>query len=73
MGYSIPITIERQDMETLSKGSREEAKQMIRKLFKQRGELDYIDITDALDLDLKMVVEICAELEEEGRIEAKVI
>jgi len=35
----------------------------------RQGELDYFEIISELDLDLKLVVEICAELEEEKRIE----
>ena len=49
--------------------TREQAREMILKLFEQKGELDYSDIISELDLDLKLVVEICAELEEEKRIE----
>ena len=49
--------------------SREKAKEVILKLFAEKGELDYIDIMSSLDLDLDMVVDICAELEEEKRIE----
>ena len=49
--------------------SREEAKKKVLKLFEEKGELDYVDIASALDLDLKLIVEICSELEREKRIE----
>lgn len=55
--------------ESADEVSREQAKEMILKLFEQKGELDYFEIISELDLDLKLVVEICAELEEEKRIE----
>ena len=47
-----------------------EAKKAILDLFRQKGELDYGDIIEELGLDLEVVVEMCRELEEEGRIEA---
>lgn len=46
----------------------EEAKEQILKLFEEKGELDYIEIVSTLDLDLKLVVEICEELEKEKKI-----
>ena len=49
--------------------SRIKAKEAILTLFAEKGELDYIDIMSSLDLDLEMIVDICAELEEEKRIE----
>ena len=49
--------------------SREEAKEKVLKLFEEKGELDYVDIASVLDLDLKLIVEICSELEREKRIE----
>lgn len=45
-----------------------EAKQKILKLFESKHELDYYDIMYLLDA-LQTVVEVCSELEEEGRIE----
>ena len=57
------------DDENVVEVSKEQAKEMILKLFEEKGELDYFDIITELDLDLKLVVEICAELEEEKRIE----
>ena len=59
------FTIDNTSMEV----SKDEAKKMVLKLFKQKGELDYVDIAEALDLNLKLVVEICADLEQENRIE----
>ena len=50
--------------------SRAQAKGAILGLFEQAGELDYLDIVSTLGLDLKLVAELCAELEEEHRIEA---
>lgn len=55
--------------EAMTNMSKEEAKQAILKLFQEKGELDYYDIISTLDLDLKLVVEICAQLEQEKRIE----
>lgn len=49
---------------------KKEAKQAITDLFKQREELDYIEIMSELGLDLKLVVDICEELEKEEKIEA---
>lgn len=49
--------------------SRKAAKEMILKLFKEKGELGYSEIVLQFDLDLKLVVEICAELEDEKKIE----
>ena len=49
---------------------REDAKEEIIRLFEQRGELDYVEIMEALGLDLKLVVEICDGLEKERKIEA---
>lgn len=49
---------------------KDEAKRAILDLFEQKGELDYGDIMEALGLDLAVVVEVCRDLEEEGRIKA---
>ena len=59
------ITIDETSVEI----SREEAKESVLKLFEEKGELDYIDIASTLDLDLKLIVEICSELVQEKRIE----
>jgi hypothetical protein len=48
--------------------SREEAKQEIRELFTDDRTFYYSDIAEELQLDLKLVVEICHELEETGEI-----
>lgn len=49
---------------------KKEAKQAITDLFKKREELDYIEIMSELGLDLKLIVDICEELEKEEKIEA---
>jgi hypothetical protein len=78
LGSKFPLTSENEvfaeshatvEDENADEVSREQAKEMILKLFEQKGELDYFEIISELDLDLKLVVEICAELEEEKRIE----
>lgn len=48
--------------------SREEAKQEIRQLFSSGRTLYYSDIAEELRLDLKLVVEICLELQASGEI-----
>ena len=48
--------------------SREEARQEIRELFTNERAFYYSDIAEELQLDLKLVVEICHELEEAGEI-----
>ncbi|MFQ5924920.1 MAG: hypothetical protein ACE5IE_02865 [Dehalococcoidia bacterium] len=48
--------------------SREQAKQEIQQLFASGRTLYYSDIAEELRLDLKLVVEICQELEEAGEI-----
>jgi DNA-binding MarR family transcriptional regulator len=47
----------------------QQAKDMILTLFKEKGTLDYLEILEALDLDLETIVKVCDELEQEGRIE----
>ena len=47
---------------------REQAKQEIQQLFSSDRTLYYSDIAEELGLDLKLVVEICQELEEAGEI-----
>lgn len=56
--------------ETSMEVSREEAKEMVLRLFEQRSELDYGDIFEELGIDLKLIVEICDELEHCKKIEA---
>lgn len=48
--------------------TKEEAKQAISELFRERGELGYSDIMETLGFDLDVIVEVCAELEDEGKI-----
>ena len=50
--------------------TREQAKQEILDVFKGKGKqpLFYSDVAEQLQLDLEMVVELCHELEQEGRI-----
>ena len=48
--------------------TREEAKQEIQHLFSIGRTLYYSDIAEELGLDLKLVVEICQELEEAGEV-----
>ena len=50
--------------------TRDEAKQAIIDLFTQRKELDYVEIMSELGLELKSTIEICRELEKEGKIKA---
>jgi hypothetical protein len=48
--------------------TREEAKKEIRELFQTGETLFYSDIATRLGLDLKLVVDICDELVEEGEV-----
>lgn len=48
--------------------SKDEAKEEIRQLFLSGRTLYYSDIAEELRLDLKLVVEICDELQEDGEI-----
>jgi len=48
--------------------SKEEAKEEIRQLFSSGRTLYYSDIAEELRLDLKLVVDICDELQEDGEI-----
>jgi len=48
--------------------TKEEAKQAVSELFRERGELGYSDIMETLGFDLDVIVEVCAELEDEGKI-----
>lgn len=56
--------------EPVARMSHSQAKEMILTLFKDKGEVDYIDIMSSLNLDLDLIVEICDELEREKKIEA---
>jgi len=49
--------------------SREEAREEIRNLFSTGRTLYYSDIAEQLRLDLKLVVDICSELQSKGEIE----
>ena len=48
--------------------SKVEAKNKIESLFIKQGELGYDDIVFKLGFDLKVIMEICEELEKEGKI-----
>lgn len=48
--------------------NREEARQEILELFSIERTLYYSDIAEKLQLDLKLVVEICHELEDAGKL-----
>jgi hypothetical protein len=52
----------------LRKVSRQQAKKEILQLFRKQQSLYYSDVADQLRLDLEFVVDICAELEREGKI-----
>ena len=52
-------------------GDRWEAKRKIEGLFKKGKLLWYSDIAEILGLDLKLVVDICKELVEEGKIKGE--
>ena len=47
---------------------KEGAKGRVLQLFRENKSLDYSDILEKTDLDLPEVVEICAELQREGKI-----
>jgi len=49
--------------------TRKDAREMILALFRQRGQLGYSEIMSKLGLDLELIVEICAELEADSKIE----
>ena len=38
-------------------------------LFETKGTADYFDIMECLDMDLKLIVEICSELVSDGKLE----
>lgn len=50
---------------------RDQAKKEIAELFQKTGSLYYSDIAEQLRLDLELVVDICAELKNEGKIKLK--
>ena len=56
----------------LRKISKEEAEKEILELFSRGQVLYYSDIAERLRLDLKLVVEICNELQSKGKIEVAV-
>lgn len=49
---------------------RDQAREGVIDLFTQKKELDYVQIMSELGLDLKTTIEICTELEKEGKIKA---
>jgi len=51
--------------------SREQAKAEIAELFEKSETLYFSDIAEELRLDLELVVELCAELQKEGKIKLK--
>jgi hypothetical protein len=50
--------------------TRDEAKQEIQSLFSSGRTLYYSDIAEELGLDLRIVVDLCQELEDEGKVES---
>lgn len=50
--------------------TRDEARQAVMDLFRQRKELDYGEIMSELGLDLDTTIEVCRELEKEKKVEA---
>jgi len=48
--------------------TKEQAKDIIMKLFNEKGEIDYVEMLETLNLDLDMIVNTCDELEKEGKI-----
>ena len=65
---NIEATIPKERVVVLREISREEAKAEITKLFSEGKTLYYSDIAEQLRIDLKMVVEICNELQSRGEI-----
>lgn len=55
--------------ENLMELTRDEVKAVILQLYEQDKELDYYDIISRFDVDLELVIQICAELEDEGKLE----
>lgn len=46
-----------------------EAKAQILALFDKKGTADYFDIMNCLDMDLELIIEICNELIDDGKLE----
>lgn len=67
--YCCKCKAEWQSYVVLREISKEEAEKEILKLFSGGQVLYYSDIAEKLGLDLKLVVEICNELQSKGRIE----
>ena len=65
----IEAIIPKERLVILREVSREEAKEDILGLFHQEQILYYSDIAEQLGLDLKLVVEICNELQSKGEIQ----
>lgn len=65
----IEATIPKERTVVLREVSKEEAEKDILELFSQSGILYYSDIAEQLRLDLKLVVEICNELQKRGEIQ----
>ena len=49
--------------------SKEEAKKRIERFCREKKEVDYLDILMALKIDLRLIVDLCEELIQEGKIE----
>ena len=62
------MEVDERDAITVS-GNRWESKQKIEQLFKKGKPLWYSDIAETLGLSLELVVDLCKELELEGKIE----
>lgn len=50
--------------------TKDQDRKVVIDLFTQRKELGYAEIMSELGLDLKIIVEVCGELEKEGKIKA---
>lgn len=65
----IEATIPKEKVVVLREISKKEAKEEILRLFTMEQKLYYSDIAKRLGLDLKLIVEICNELQQKGEIE----
>lgn len=65
---NIEATIPKERVVILREVSKEEAEKEVLELFSQGQTLYYSDIAEQLRIDLKMVVEICNELQNRGEI-----
>ncbi|MBI4303916.1 MAG: hypothetical protein HY665_06220 [Chloroflexi bacterium] len=65
----IEASLPKEKVVVLREVSREQAKAEIQSLFARGKTLYYSDIAERLGLDLRMVVEICNELQKSGEIE----